>query len=98
MGGRKSGMNIDDVLSGRAGSQGIRWLLLSTTAKKALADQLRALLPDGAAVRECRLREVRFKPGRKITAYYDVSASPVNLTSRKRHSRTAAPSGRSALN
>ena len=71
-------MNIDDVLSGRAGSQGIRWLLLSTTAKKALADQLRALLPDGAAVRECRLREVRFKPGRKITAYYDVSASPVD--------------------
>src|SRR5207253_863323 len=76
--GRKSGMNIDDVLSGRAGSQGIRWLLLFTTAKKALADQLRALLPDGAAVRECRLREVRFKPGRKITAYYDVSASPVD--------------------
>lgn len=71
-------MNIDDVLSGRAGSPGIRWLLLSTAAKKALTDQLRALLPDGAAVRECRLREVRFKPGRKITAYYDVSASPVD--------------------
>lgn len=71
-------MNIDEVLSGRAGAQGIRWLLLSSTAKKALADQLRALLPDGAVVRECCLQEVRFKPGRKITAYYDVSVSPVD--------------------
>lgn len=47
-------MNIDDTLSGRARSQGIRWLLLSTTAKKALADQLRGLLPVGEGVGECR--------------------------------------------
>lgn len=76
-------MNFDEVLSGRAGAQGIRWLLLSTTAKKALADQLRALLPDGAGVRECCLQEVRFKPGRKITAYYDVSVSPVDSEGRQ---------------
>lgn len=76
-------MNIDEVLSGRTGMQGIRWLLLSTTAKKALADQLRALLPDGAAVRECCLREVRFKPGRKITAYYDVSVNHMDSEGRQ---------------
>src|SRR6266704_2935161 len=74
MGGRKLGMNIDDVLSGRTGSQGIR-LLLSTTAKKALADQLRALLPAGATVGPCHLREVSFKLGRKLTAYYDALVS-----------------------
>jgi len=64
-------MNIADVVSGRAKLKGIRWLLLSATAHKVLADQLRALLPGGAAVGPCRLREARFKPGRKITAYYD---------------------------
>src|SRR2546423_15536138 len=64
-------MNIADAVSGRAKLKGIRWLLLSATAHKVLADQLRALLPSGAAVGPCRLREARFKPGRKITAYYD---------------------------
>src|SRR5256884_4403276 len=64
-------MNIADVVSGRAKLKGIRWVLLSATAHKVLADQLRALLPIGAAVGPCRLREARFKPGRKITAYYD---------------------------
>src|SRR2546430_17333694 len=64
-------MNIANVVSGRAKLKGIRWLLLSATAHKVLADQLRALLPSGAAVGPCRLREARFKPGRKITAYYD---------------------------
>ena len=64
-------MNIADVVSGRAKLKGTRWVLLSATARKVLADQLRALLPSGAAVGPCRLREARFEPGRKITAYYD---------------------------
>src|SRR5437016_14026333 len=68
---KRSRMNIGDVLSGRAKSNGIRWLLLSPTAQQVLADQLRALLPAGARVGPCRLREARFKPGRRITAYYD---------------------------
>lgn len=75
-------MNIDDVLSGRAGANGIRRFLLFTTANKALADQLRALLVPGAALRGCRLSEVRFKPGREITAYYD---SVVDTESPERH-------------
>src|SRR5437588_8840398 len=64
-------MNIADVVSGRAKLKGTRWVLLSATARKVLADQLRTLLPSGAAVGPCRLREARFEPGRKITAYYD---------------------------
>ena len=64
-------MNIGEVLSGRAKSQGVRWLLLSPTAQRVLADQVRALLPAGARVGPCRLREARFKAGRKIAAYYD---------------------------
>ena len=71
-------MNIGDVVSGRAKLKGIRWALLSVTAHKVLADQLRALLPDGAAVGPCLLREARFKPGRKITAYYDALVNTEN--------------------
>ena len=64
-------LNISDALSGFAKLKDIRWMLRSATARKVLVDQLRALLPAGAAVGPCRLREVRFKPGRKATAYYD---------------------------
>jgi len=45
-------MNIADVVSGRAKLKGTRWVLLSATAHKVLADQLRALLPSGADVIE----------------------------------------------
>src|SRR5438477_468486 len=64
-------MNTGDVVSGRAKLKGILWALLSVAAHKVLVDQLRALLPVRATVGPCLLREARFKPGRKITAYYD---------------------------
>src|SRR5207249_10334718 len=41
------------------------------TACKVLADQLRALLPARALPGPLHPREVRFKPGRELTAYYD---------------------------
>src|SRR5438105_13915336 len=64
-------MNIAEVLSGRATSESVQRLLLSASTQEVLADQLKAVLPPGAAVGPFRLTEVRFKPGRKITAYYD---------------------------
>lgn len=73
---------MSDVLPGRAKWKGIRRLLLSGTAQKVLADQLRAILPPGAAVGPFHLAEVHFKPGRKITAYYDTF---VNAKSPKGH-------------
>src|SRR2546423_11980725 len=64
-------MNIAEVLSGRATSESVQRLLLSASTQEVLADQLRAILPAGAVVGQFRPTEVRFKPGRKITAYYD---------------------------
>src|SRR5256885_13435375 len=64
-------MNIAEVLSRRTTSESVQRLLLSASTQEVLADQLRAILPPGAAVGPFRLTEVRFKPGRKITAYYD---------------------------
>src|SRR5256885_16289088 len=72
-------MNIAEVLSRRTTSESVQRLLLSASTQEVLADQLRAILPQGAAVGPFRLTEVRFKPGRKITAYYDTfvdTASP----------------------
>src|SRR5437763_4298604 len=71
-------MDVAGVGGGRAKLKGGRWVLLAATAHRGLGDELRALLPDGAAVGPCLLREARFKPGRKITAYYDALVNTEN--------------------
>jgi aminoglycoside phosphotransferase (APT) family kinase protein len=65
-------MNIADALSGRAKLKGIHWLLRSATARKLLRDRLRALLFPGTALGRCHLRHVRYRPGRLLTAYYEM--------------------------
>ena len=65
-------MNLDDALSGRAKLEGIQWLLLSASPRRVLRDQLKSLLSSRGLLGPCRLRRARFKPGRKLTAFYDV--------------------------
>ena len=60
------------MLSGDAKLEGVRWVLLSAAPRKALRNQLKALLFDPNLLGPCRLRRARFKPGRKLTAHYDV--------------------------
>src|SRR3989441_240177 len=64
-------MNIADVLSGDAKLEGVQWVLLSATPRRALRGQLRALLSAPARLGPCRLRHAIFRPGRKLRAYYD---------------------------
>src|SRR2546427_5983740 len=68
---RMLALNLADGLSGRAKLEVIQWLLLSRAPRKALRDQLTGLLSAPATLGPCRLRRARFKPGRKLTAYYD---------------------------
>ena len=68
---RTSTLNLADALSGHAKLEGIQWLLLSATTRRALRSQLRALLSAPATLGPCHLRRARFKPGRKLRAYYD---------------------------
>src|SRR5207302_10126271 len=63
--------NLADALSGGGKLEVIQWLLLSPAPRRALRDQLTALLSAPATLGPCRLRRARFKPGRKLTAYYD---------------------------
>src|SRR6267143_7254046 len=64
-------LNLADALSGRAKLEVIQWLLLSPAPRRALRDQLKALLSAPAMLGPCRLRRARLKPSHKLTAYYD---------------------------
>ena len=64
-------MNLDDVLSGRAKLEGVQWLLLSEVPRGALRDLLKSLLSVRTSLGPLRPQRAKFKPGRKLTAYYD---------------------------
>jgi len=64
-------LNLADALSERAKLEVIQWLLLSPAPRRAVRDQLKALLSAPNMLGSCHLRRARFKPGRKLTAYYD---------------------------
>ena len=66
-------MNIADVVSAQAGLVGVQWALLGRPARQILRRELAALLPNSAMLGSCRLRRAKFKPGRKLSAYYDVA-------------------------
>ncbi len=64
-------MNVADALSGRAGLEGILWMLAGAP-RRALRRELGALLPATDALGPQRLRHARLRPGRKLIAYYEV--------------------------
>jgi hypothetical protein len=61
------------LLDASAGLAEARWALRSPKARKMLRWELGALLSDGSSVGRCRLRRAKLKPGRKLSAYFDVS-------------------------
>ncbi len=64
-------MNLAAALSGRAGLEGVRWLLTGAP-HRALRRELGALLSSPDRLGSCRLRSARLKPGRWFAAFYDV--------------------------
>ena len=64
-------VNAEDVLSARAGIAEVRWALLGASPRRALRAALQGLLEEGAALRACRVRRAKLKPGRKLTVHYD---------------------------
>ena len=65
--------NLDEALSGGAGLTGVQWVLQAPPTRKVLRRELSAMLGAGGRLGSCRLRRVKFKPGRHLKAYYDVS-------------------------
>ena len=69
---RPVALNLAAALSERAELEVIQWLLRSPAPRRALRAQLQGLLSAPARLGPCRLTRARFKPGHRLTAYYDV--------------------------
>jgi aminoglycoside phosphotransferase (APT) family kinase protein len=65
-------MELADVLSGDAGLARLQWLLVDQTPRRALRRELANMLDDSRVLGHCRLERVKFKPGRKLTTYFQV--------------------------
>ena len=77
-------MNQEDVLSGKAGLAGIHWLLNGQSSRRRLKREVQALLRPGFRVGPFHLTRAKFKPGRKLSAYFnfltfDATGQPGNL-------------------
>ena len=64
--------DMENALAGRSGLAGVQWLLLDPQPQAALHDALVALLPSDGMLGDCRLHRAKYKPGRHLTAYYEV--------------------------
>src|SRR3989441_502967 len=65
-------MTVADAVSGKEKMAGVCWLLVGRETEQLLRQTLSMLLGDAALLGPCHLRRVRFKPGHKLTANYDV--------------------------
>jgi hypothetical protein len=67
---------LTDALAGHGGAEGARWMLRAPAPRALLRQQLAAMLPAGQPLGPCRLRRAKFKPGRRLNAWYDVDLGP----------------------
>jgi phosphotransferase family enzyme len=66
-------MRVADVISGREGLRGVRWLLLSRESLDRIRGTLSGMLLSPESLGDCRLTRAKFSAGHKLTAYFDVS-------------------------
>ncbi len=65
--------DITGTLWKNAGLADVQWTLLDTVSREVLWRALASILPD-ATLKDCRLHRAKYKPGRHLTAYYEVTA------------------------
>ncbi|MDX6533262.1 MAG: hypothetical protein QOF68_1006 [Gaiellales bacterium] len=65
-------MNVDSVIDGSRGIEGIRWLLLGRESRRAVAAGIAGMLAPGWEVGSLELQRSKVKPGRKVSAWYEV--------------------------
>lgn|GEM_PF-836465 len=65
-------VRLQEALAGEAGIEGVCWVLGGRPMRGVIRDELRGLLSNPSDLGPCVLRRAKFKPGRKLTAYYDV--------------------------
>lgn len=67
-------MNTVDILSGKAGLAGIHQLLNGQSSRRQLRGEVEAMLRQGFRAGPFHLTRVKFKPGRKLSAYFTFPA------------------------
>ena len=92
-------MKQEEVLSGTAGVEGVQRLLNEQSSRRLLKREVQKMLREGYHTGPLRLTRAKFKPGRKLSAYFTFpvldangQASPRQPCS-SRHGRPTRPSG-----
>src|SRR5512144_155432 len=70
-------MNWEDILSGKAGLAGIHWALNGQVSRRLLRREVQAMLQPGYRVGPFQMTRAKFKPGRKLSAYFTFPALDV---------------------
>lgn len=92
--------NMTEILDGTQGLAGVQEVLSGSALGERLRMILQANLIEGTQVVACRLQRAKFKPGRKLTAYYDLqlqspgdapSVRPLAVTWTRSADATAEP-------
>lgn len=67
-------MNWEEVFSGNAGPAGLQWALNSPSSRRLLRREAQKMLRPGYHAGPFHLTRAKFKPGRKLLAYFTFSA------------------------
>ena len=67
-------MKYQDILSGNAGLAGIHWALNGQASRRLLRSEAQAMLRPGYRAGPFHLTRAKFKPGRKLSAYFTFPA------------------------
>jgi len=63
-------MNQEEILSGKAGVAGIQYLLNGQSSRRGLREEVQTMLRPGYRAGPLHLTRAKFKPGRKLSAYF----------------------------
>src|SRR6266511_3209109 len=67
-------MNQEDILSGKAGLAGIHWALNGQSSRRLLRSEAQRMLRPGYHAGPFHLTRAKFKPDRKLLAYFTFPA------------------------
>src|SRR5687767_15819432 len=67
-------MKYEDILSGNKGLAGIQWALNGQSSRRLLRREAQAMLREGYRAGSFHLTRAKFKPGRKLLAYFTFPA------------------------
>lgn len=87
---RRSAVKLAEALSGRAGADGVRWVVQGAPLRQVVRRELRHALTEPELLGTCRLRRARFRAGSRLRAWYEVGLRSGSASARASQSRQVA--------